>query len=206
MRRAEMMTAGGVTLAGLGALVGLAIGSGEGTPKALAPRAQPVEVRTEVIRKTVNVYRREHPHHVTGPGAGGRGSSGANIPRTASALSAATRTRSSGAHAVAPTASAAPVVSTRSSGSHSTSGSTSSGRSSGGGSGSHTVKTRTSGSRPTSGSHAGGSGEGGSSSPPVKTRASGGSTSGGGSGASRPVSTRASGGGEGGDHGGGHDD
>jgi hypothetical protein len=176
-----MMTAGGVTLAGLGALVGLAIGSGEGTPKALVPRAQPVEVRTEVIRKTVNVYRREHPHRVTG--TGGRGSSGAPIPRTAGALSAATRTRSSGAHAVAPIASAAPVVSTRSSGSHSTSGSTSGGRSSSGGSGSHTVKTRTSG---------GGSSGGGAA---------------GGSGASRPVSTRSSGGGgEGGDHHGGHDD
>ncbi len=33
MRRMEMMTAGGVTLAGLGALVGLAIGSGDGGPK-----------------------------------------------------------------------------------------------------------------------------------------------------------------------------
>lgn len=204
MRRAEMMTAGGVTLAGLGALVGLAIGSGEGAPRALAPRAQPVEVRTEVIRKTVNVYRLEHPHRVTG--TGGRGSSGAPVPRAAGALSAATRTRSSGAHAVIPTASAAPVVSTRSSGSHSTSGPISGGGSSGG-AGSHTVKTRASGSRPTSGSHAGGgSSQGGSGSRPVKTRTSGSGASGGGSG-SHPVSTRSSGGGgEHGDHGGGHDD
>lgn len=209
MRRAEMMTAGGVTLAGLGALVGLAIGSGDAGPKALAPRAQPVEVRTEVIRKTVNVYRREHPHHAAGKGVSGRGSAGSTVPRAAGALSASARTRSSGAHAVASTPSAALVVSTRSSGSHSTpSESTSGGRTPRRGSGSHTVKTRSSGSRQTSGSHAGGSTEGGSGSHPIKTRTSGGSASGGGSGASRPVSTRSSGGagGEGGDHGGGHDD
>lgn len=182
MRRTEMMTAGGVTLAGLGALVGLAIGSGAGAPKALAPRAQPIEVRTEVIRKTVNVYRREHPHRVTGAGPGGRGSAGPSAPGSVGALSVSTRTRASGAHAVVPTASAAPVA-TRSSGSHSTSGSTSGGRSSSGGSGSHTVKTRASG---------GGSSGGGAA---------------GGPGASRPVSTRSSGGGgERGDHGGGHDD
>ena len=69
MRRMEMMTAGGVTLAGLGALVGLAIGSGDGGQKLVAQRTQPVEVRTEIIRKTVNVYRREHPHHAP-PAAG----------------------------------------------------------------------------------------------------------------------------------------
>ena len=32
MGRREMMSAGGVTLAGLGVLVGLAVGSGEGGP------------------------------------------------------------------------------------------------------------------------------------------------------------------------------
>ena len=65
MRRREMMTAGGVTLAGLGVLVGLAVGSSENGQQLIAQRTQPVEVRTEIIRKTVNVYRRAHPHHAT---------------------------------------------------------------------------------------------------------------------------------------------
>jgi len=71
MRRSEMMTAGGVTLGGLGVLVGLAIGSGGSTPKLIAQRAQPVEVRTEIVRKTVNVYRKAKPQHVAAAGPGG---------------------------------------------------------------------------------------------------------------------------------------
>jgi hypothetical protein len=160
MRRTEILTAGGVTLAGLGALVGLAIGSGEGTPKTLTPRSQPVEVRTEIIRKTVNVYRREHPHHVAGTGAGGGGGRSAGSFVGAAGGAVATRTRSSGVRAAAPVASAAPVVS-RSSGARPTSGSGSSG-----GSGSRPVSTRSSG----GGSTGGGSG----SSHRVVTRSSGG--------------------------------
>ena len=86
MRRMELMTAGGVTLAGLGALVGLAIGSGD-RPKLTAPRAQPVEVRTEIIRKTVNVYRREHPHHAAGTGPAGGSSSSTSAPGARAAAS-----------------------------------------------------------------------------------------------------------------------
>jgi hypothetical protein len=136
MRRMETMTAGGVTLAGLGALVGLAIGSNGSTQKLVAQRIPPVEVRTEIIRKTITVYRREHPHHATGPGPG-------NAPSgplaQAPAGSAPVATHSSGVHAIAPAASESPVVSTRSSGSKTTSGSGSgrpvSTRSSGGGDG-----------------------------------------------------------------------
>src|SRR5450631_4718266 len=102
MRRMEMMTAGGVTLAGLGALVGLAIGSGGGGQKLALPCAQPVEVRTETIRKTVNVYRREHPHHVAGAGPAGTSASRIHAPGATALASVATRTRSSGAGAVAP--------------------------------------------------------------------------------------------------------
>jgi hypothetical protein len=125
MRRMETMTAAGVTLAGLGALVGLAVGSGSGGSKPVMPRAQPVEVRTEIIRKTVNVYRREHPHRATGRGASGAPSSLAQ--------------RSSGVGAV-PVASATLALSTRSSGAELTSRSMSSGSS-----GAQTVKTRSSG-------------------------------------------------------------
>ncbi|MFI4984626.1 MAG: hypothetical protein ACHQAV_01395 [Solirubrobacterales bacterium] len=151
------MAAAGVTLAGLGALVGLAIGSGDG-PKLVAQRTPPVEVRTQVIRRTINVYRREHPHHVSGTGPGGV-PSGTSLGGSSAATPAIARTRSSGARAAAPAASAAPVVTTRSSGSKPASGSTSPA-----GSGSQTVRTRSSGaSSPGSGSsHA------------VSTRSSGG--------------------------------
>lgn len=118
MRRSEMMTAGGVTLAGLGVLVGMALGSHEIAPK-LADRTQPVEVRTEVIRKTVNVYRRAKPSHAAGAGAGtnGGGSSGPFAPavRAATAPTVPARTRASGA-AVVPRRAVAAPVSTRSSG------------------------------------------------------------------------------------------
>jgi len=178
MRRTEMMTAGGVTLAGLGALVGLAIGSGGARQKALVPAAQPVEVRTEIIRKTVNVYRREHPHRAGAGSTPRRGPSG-TLPAGASATaSLGTRTRASGARGVAPTSYATPVVSTRSSGSKGTYGAAPAA-----GSGSPVVKTRSSGANSSGGA----------------------SSSGGGSGSPRPVSTRASGGGGDG-HGGGHDD
>jgi hypothetical protein len=157
MRRTEMMTAGGVTLAGLGALVGLAIGSSDGGQRLVSPRAQPVEVRTQIIRRTINVYRREQPHHAAGSGPGRLGSG--TSPGSTGVASAATRTRTSGARAIAPASSATPAVTTRASGSKPTSV-----LASGGGSGS--VKTRTSG-----GSSAGG-GSGASRS--VSTRSSGG--------------------------------
>jgi hypothetical protein len=178
MRRMEMMTAGGVTLAGLGALVGLAIGSSDGGQKLVAQRAQPVEVRTQIVRRTINVYRREHPHHATGRGPGGA-PSGTHAQGSATAAYGPTRTRSSAAGtataagAVAPAASVTPVVSTRSSGSKGTSGSASAG---------------------------------GSGTQPVRTRSSGGSSSGGGSGSSHAVRTRSSGGGDGEGNGGGHGD
>jgi hypothetical protein len=149
MRRIEILTAGGVTLAGLGALVGLAIGSGDGGPKLVAPRAQPVEVRTEIIRKTVNVYRREHPHHAAGTGTGSGSSSGTLARGPSGVASAVTRTRSSGAGAVAPAASATPALITRSSGGSS---------SSGGAGSSHAVSTRSSGGGDGEG-HSGGHGD-----------------------------------------------
>jgi hypothetical protein len=141
MRRNEMMTAGGVTLAALGVMVGLAIGSNQ-TGATIAQRTQPVEVRTEVVRKTVNVYRRAKPHHVAGVGPGTSGRSSSTSPyyaRPATGTAGAPTTRTSGARAVVPSSSATPPVSTRSSGGASRGGSGAtkavSTRSSGGGDG-----------------------------------------------------------------------
>jgi hypothetical protein len=158
MRRIEMMTAGGVTLGGLGVLVGLAIGSGTGTPKIVAQRAQPIEVRTEVIRKTVNVYKRAKPPHVSAAGPGGK--RGATSSAVYGRGSAAPTTRASGIKSAGTGSYAAAPVATRTSGAKSTSGSSSQG------SGSGTVKTRTSGGAA--------SGGGSGSAKPVSTRSSGG--------------------------------
>lgn len=111
MRRNAMAMAGGTTLAVLGALVGFAIGSGNRHEPLLAQRRLPVEVRTEIVRKTINIYRREHPHHPAGgwppPGSVAAGSSeSASLARTGS----------SGSRAAASAPSAAWVLSTRSSG------------------------------------------------------------------------------------------
>lgn len=160
MRRIELMAAGGVTLGGLGVLVGMAIGSGTATPKVVAQRAQPIEVRTEVIRKTVNVYRRAKPPHIAAAGPGTGKSGGSSPSGLYASSSAAPRTRTSGIKSAGTGSyAAAPVLSTRTSGAKSTSGSSSAG------SGSEPVKTRTSG-----GAAAGGSG----SAKPVSTKSSGG--------------------------------
>lgn len=148
MRRKELMTAAGVTLAGLGVLVGLAIGSGGSAP-AVVQRAQPVEVRTEVIHRTINVYRKAKPPKASGTGSGGSaGRSSAVL--TASAPAGATytpRTRSSGASSSSPSYSSAPTVTTRSSG----------GAAKSGGGSSAPVSTRSSG----GGGNGGGDGGGG---------------------------------------------
>ena len=137
MRRKELMTAAGVTLAGLGVLVGLAIGSG-GTPPAVVQRAQPVEVRTEVIHRTINVYRKAKTPKVAGVGPGGQaGRTSAVLRASAPAgVNYAPTTRSSGARASSPSYSSAPTVTTRSSGAAKSGGGSSapvSTRSSGGG-------------------------------------------------------------------------
>jgi hypothetical protein len=111
MRRIEMMTAGGMTLAGLGAIVGLAIGSGTDGQKLAAQSIPAVEVRTEVIRRTVNVYRHGRPRLAGADGTPGRGASGTSAGSRGSSYSA--RTRASGAR---PVVGAAPAVTTRSSG------------------------------------------------------------------------------------------
>jgi hypothetical protein len=144
-----------VTLAALGVLVGLAIGSGTTGPKLASQPAAPVDVRTEVIRKTINIYRKAKPHHVAASATRGPGSTEARGTGGRAGATVAPLTRSSGARAAAPPAT--PIVSTRSSGARTGTGPVSPTR---------TVKTRTSGA-----SSSGGSGP----SHPVSTRSSGGS-------------------------------
>lgn len=198
MRRTETMTAGGVTLAGLGVLAGLAIGSGEGNPATVASRTQPVEVRTEVIRKTVHVYRRDHPHRTAG--GGGRGASpGPHGSRAGVAAAGVARTRSSGAGTAGrtPAGSAPPIVRTRASGSGTAAPVRNSAPSS------RPVRTASSGTHSSSGAtHSSGGTHRVSASRPVSTRTSGASHPS--SGSAAPVKTRTSGHGDGGD-GGGHD-
>ncbi len=134
-------------------------------------------MRTEIIRKTVNVYRREHPHHAAGTGPAVREPSGTGAPPARSrgasaAASVATRTRSSGARAVAP----ASVRDARRE---------------------HPQQRLES--EPSGSSSGRQLGLADSENPQQRDELLGG-----GSGSSRPVSTRSSGGGEG--HGGGHDD
>ena len=188
MRRTEMMTAGGVTLAGLGLLAGLAIGSGDGNPATVAARPQPVEVRTQIIRKTVHVYRRPKPHHAAG--AGGSPGSHRSAAAGAVAVGGSARTRASGSHGTGRVVagSAPAAVRTHSSGASAPVHSSAPAR--------HPVRTSSSGTRHSSGgTHP--------ASHPVSTRTSGASHPS--SGSAAPVKTRSSGhGGDGGD-GGGHD-
>ena len=119
----------------LGIVTGLALGSGH-SPAALDARAkQPVEVRTQVIRRTVHVYRHAKPPHVApgisklaaaGPstrasGAGGtratgspsapvtRASGAAGTPRAAGSP-AAPVTRASGVRSGSGRSPSAPVT------------------------------------------------------------------------------------------------
>ena len=145
-----------------GGLAAFALRPAAGTGTlALAARNPAVEVRTQVIRRTIHVIRHE-------PGARLRGSRGSPAlvvaahgrartaasgrhrsgPTAGSTAAAAVATRTSGAHAVVThqsSPSAAPVA-TRTSGAHSTGSSSAPVRSSAPASQSHPVSTRSSGS------------------------------------------------------------
>jgi len=62
-------TAAGISLVALGSLAGYAVGSGPagGEPSTAAAKRQPVEVRTETIRRTVRVVKHERPKHRPDP-------------------------------------------------------------------------------------------------------------------------------------------
>src|SRR3954447_5089809 len=53
----------GATLAALGGLGAVAISSGDGTSASPAAQTQPVQVRTETIRRTIRVVKHEKPKH-----------------------------------------------------------------------------------------------------------------------------------------------
>jgi hypothetical protein len=113
LRRSELLIAGGATAAVLGVIAATAIPAGDKGHRTVADSIPPVEVRTEVVRRTINVYRREHPHRVGAtPGASPRGTA-------TRSLSAATSTRTSGRPASstgAPAAGFASPVRARASG------------------------------------------------------------------------------------------
>jgi hypothetical protein len=59
-----LKTAGGISLVALGALAGYAVGSGPaGEQPSAATAKRPVEVRTQTIRRTVRIVKRERPKH-----------------------------------------------------------------------------------------------------------------------------------------------
>jgi len=59
-----LKTAGGISLVALGALAGYAVGAGPaGEQPAAATAKRPVEVRTQTIRRTVRIVKRERPKH-----------------------------------------------------------------------------------------------------------------------------------------------
>jgi hypothetical protein len=53
----------GATLAALGGLAAYAVASGDEPSSTQAAKTQPVEVRTETIRRTVHVVKHEKPRH-----------------------------------------------------------------------------------------------------------------------------------------------
>jgi hypothetical protein len=184
MRRTHARTAAGLTAFAAGVLVALSMRS-SGTPTAtLAARNPAVEVRTEVIRRTIHIVRHETAHGYALVRGGGSGTA----PRALAP--AAPRSRTSGSHTGSGSPAGTyvgPPVATRTSGSHAA-------PTSGAAPAPTPVTTRT------SPSHVGSTGTGGAGAPTtVRTRTSGaGSTSGSSSGS--PVRTRTSG------AGGKHDD
>jgi hypothetical protein len=155
MRRTHTRTAAAVTALAAGGLAAFALRPTNKPTLAIAARDPVVEVRTQVIRRTIHIIRHEPaaqfpvPRERRGFREGARARTGASGSHHASAAAATTRT--SGAH----TSYSGGSVATRTSGSHAGSGSGSS-----------------STSRPTtrtSGSHTGG----GSSGPTTRTSGGG---------------------------------
>jgi hypothetical protein len=162
----------------------------------LAARNPAVEVRTEVIRRTIHVSGRRHLRsaQVGAPPRAHGGPSHGGAP--------AAHTRSSAGHHAPATTSAGTTVATRTSPGHGAAG-TSAGTTS---PASHPVTTRTSPGHSAAGTSAGTTSP---ASHPVTTRTSPGHASGGGSGSGSsgaPVTTRSSGSHHGDDGGEGHDD
>ncbi len=191
MRTRHTRTAAAGAALACGVLAAVALRPSAHATQTLAARNPAVEVRTEVIRRTVHVSGRGR--HGIAPIPGRAGTVG--VARPGAPHGAATRTSRSHAGS-SPTHSASPVA-TRSSPGHSSPGPPVS-------SAAHPVSTRTSPGHASSGQPSSG-GQPTSASHPVSTRTSPGHASSSGTGSSgRPVSTHSSGshhGDDGGDRG-----
>ena len=169
MRRRHTRAAAVVTAAAAGGLAAFSLQPSDQTTATLAARNPAVEVRTQVIRRTIYVTRHQ-------PGAR---SPVASTDARGSHAGASIKSRASGSHQAGSNIGSRGALATRSSGSHIASGSRAAG--------SVPITTRTSGSHPGGASSAAGP-------RPVTTRTSGSHGTGGSStAAGAPVTTRASG-------------
>ena len=109
MRGIQTKVAAGFSLVALGSLAGYAVGAGGDQPaQATAAKRQPVEVRTQTIRRTIRVVKHEKPRQApsqpptsAAPPAPARVTQVAAVPRTVPVApppshSTPVRTRTSG--------------------------------------------------------------------------------------------------------------
>jgi hypothetical protein len=109
MRGIQTKVAAGFSLVALGSLAGYAVGAGGDQPaQVTAAKRQPVEVRTQTIRRTIRVVKHEKPRHApsqppasAAPPVPARVAAVAAVPRVAPAAppprrSTPVRTRTSG--------------------------------------------------------------------------------------------------------------
>lgn len=124
MSTVKTKLAAAATLVGLGGLAGWAINQPAGNDKAAAAQAAaPVEVRTQVIRRTVHIVRHEKPKHrrkaaaaAAGAGGGGGGTGGGASAASVGSYGGgggAPVTRSSGGGSGVPASSPAPSRTSR---------------------------------------------------------------------------------------------
>lgn len=96
MSKLKTRIAAGITVIALGALAGLALGSGEQQSTATAVAEKPV-VRTKVIRRTIHVTKHAKPKHPAATGSGG-GAVAAGSGSSAGGQGSATTGSSSGGY------------------------------------------------------------------------------------------------------------
>jgi len=106
MNKLSTKLAAGLTLVSLGALAGFAVKGNHSTASATAQKQPPVEVRTQVIRRTVRIHRKPKapkpaPRPAAGPAAAPPRQVTAVVPAPPAAapvkVHAPLRTRTSGA-------------------------------------------------------------------------------------------------------------
>jgi hypothetical protein len=93
MRPTLRQVSAGAALLGTGVIVGAAVPAGGGQPRVTAAAPAPVEVRTQVIHRTVRIVRHERrkaPRHVAAPAAATAPAVAAAAPRVVTPAPAAT--------------------------------------------------------------------------------------------------------------------